>query len=135
MKSAFDVPSPPRKTAWNFKPTKSEKKLPPHVQLKHIHQVHATLEVFLKSAKDLIACDSNGFSDPCCLLSVGNLSLKSEVKKRTLNPNFNEYFDFSVNIDESNKPLDLFNIQVWNNNIWGKTHFSMLPLSDRLTSL
>jgi Ca2+-dependent lipid-binding protein len=116
-----------RKTSWSFKQSRSEKKLPQSVQLKHIHDVHPTLEVFLKCGRDLIICDSNGFSDPYCIVSVGDLSLKSEVKRKTLNPDFNEMFDFSVTVDAKNRPLDSFNIQVWDKDFF-KSDYSMLTL-------
>ena len=53
-----------------------------------------TLHVRLCNAKDLRAADANGLSDPYVKLTLGGLTHKSKVEKRTLNPTFNEMFEF-----------------------------------------
>lgn len=49
------------------------------------------LLVLFRRARDLVSKDLNGFSDPYCELKVnGECKYKSSVKKKTLNPNWDE---------------------------------------------
>ncbi|KAJ2998320.1 hypothetical protein HDV02_004634 [Globomyces sp. JEL0801] len=49
------------------------------------------------SAKDLPAADSNGFSDPYCIVSLnGKVLHKTKIHKKTLNPEFNERFEIPI---------------------------------------
>ncbi len=121
-----------RKTSYTFKQSRSEKKLPANVQLQYIHETHPTLEVYIKSGSTLVVRDKNGASDPYCEVSVGDLSLKTDVKKKTLNPVWNEMFDFSVKVDSNKKPLDRFNIQVWDKDLF-KRDFSTTNIFNILT--
>lgn len=55
------------------------------------------LAVTLVSAKNLIAADRGGFSDPFVLFKVnGKEVFKSDVVKKTVNPEFNEKFTVPI---------------------------------------
>ena len=55
--------------------------------------------------------DSNGFSDPYVKLTVAGHQRKSKIVKKTLNPRWNETFDFEGELSQLiEQPLDL---QVW----------------------
>uniref|UniRef100_A0A914EJY3 Rabphilin n=1 Tax=Acrobeloides nanus TaxID=290746 RepID=A0A914EJY3_9BILA len=61
----------------------------------------ASLFVHIKRCAELLGMDSTGFSDPYCKVSLTPLSskahrLKTTIKKRTLNPEFNETLQFIV---------------------------------------
>ena len=53
-----------------------------------------TLHVNLGSASRLPAGDSTGFSDPFCTLKIGEMRFVSSVKDQTLDPVWNEDFEF-----------------------------------------
>ena len=46
--------------------------------------------------KDIIPLDRNGLSDPLVKIIVGDIELQSEIKKKTLEPIFNEIFYIPV---------------------------------------
>lgn len=49
------------------------------------------MEITILRARDLVAMDMNGFSDPYCELKVNSeCKYKSSVKKKTLNPLWEE---------------------------------------------
>ena len=50
--------------------------------------------IHLKGAKGLPAADSNGLSDPYAVLKLGKESKKSMIQYDTLNPMWNEKFEF-----------------------------------------
>ena len=51
------------------------------------------LNVRVVSASGLVAMDSNGFSDPYCVLHIDNgPSYRTKTKKRTLNPKWDDEF-------------------------------------------
>lgn len=55
------------------------------------------LTVFVDGAKGLKAADRNGYSDPYAQFTLNGLKVfKSDVKKKTLNPTWNEKFDVEV---------------------------------------
>lgn len=49
-------------------------------------------QIQISHATRLPSMDSNGFSDPFCFIIVGDRRLKTSVKKKTLNPVWNETF-------------------------------------------
>ena len=57
------------------------------------------LKITVRRARDLLSVDSNGFSDPYVRLYVGNAvkkAQKTKVQKRTLNPVWDETFEFEL---------------------------------------
>jgi len=57
-----------------------------------------TMRIVLVSARGLKAADSNGLSDPYCMLSMGRHRKTSTTIKKTLNPKWNEEFQFKGEI-------------------------------------
>jgi len=48
--------------------------------------------------------DTNGFSDPYAIFLINNESLcKSDIKKRTLNPTWNQFFRVRITADQVEK--------------------------------
>jgi len=75
--------------------------------------VSSSLKVRIIQGKELLACDSNGLSDPYCLLTFGVSATakkkKTQTKKKTLTPFWDESFVFPVNNIQQEKIF----IQVW----------------------
>lgn len=76
---------------------------------KPVQPLAGKLRLRIIEAKDLIAADSNGIyssfaiefistglSDPYCWVEHGNEKLKTQTKKKTLNPRWDESFEFPV---------------------------------------
>ncbi|KRX97273.1 Double C2-like domain-containing protein beta, partial [Trichinella pseudospiralis] len=86
---------------------------------------------------ELVGMDSTGYSDPT--LKPGTLKsyhVKTEVKKKTLNPEYNRVFQFPVSYDElAKKSLD---VEVWDKDVGklddfiGSVTLSANAKSDRL---
>jgi hypothetical protein len=76
------------------------------------------LHVGLYSARDLMACDVNGFSDPFVQISVGALTAKSKVVKKSVNPTFNEAIIIDVQPGAC-----VIEIQVYDHDIVGNNEF------------
>ncbi len=57
----------------------------------------------LVSGKDLIAADSNGKSDPYVHLKIGKTKHTSKIIKKTLNPEWDQEFDFLIFKDTPRK--------------------------------
>ena len=55
-----------------------------------------SLTVSVINAVDLIAADSNGLSDPYCVVKVGDVVQKTKIVRKTLDPVWDESFDFVV---------------------------------------
>jgi len=66
------------------------------------------LQVKILDGKNLPAADLNGYSDPYCKIYWGGHMAKTSVKKRTLNPYWNETFSLS-----SSNPYDEVKISVY----------------------
>jgi hypothetical protein len=54
------------------------------------------LSVVLHSGHNLVAADSNGLSDPYVEIRVGKRVVKSATQRRTLDPVFEETFEFDI---------------------------------------
>ncbi|KRZ18091.1 Double C2-like domain-containing protein beta, partial [Trichinella zimbabwensis] len=90
---------------------------------------------------ELVGMDSTGYSDPYVKLTLKPGALKSyhvktEVKKKTLNPEYNRVFQFPVSYDElAKKSLD---VEVWDKDVGklddfiGSVTLSANAKSDRL---
>lgn len=50
------------------------------------------LGIEVKDARDVFASDSNGFSDPYCVVTVGPKSKKTKIISKSLNPKWNQKF-------------------------------------------
>ena len=78
------------------------------LSLRNTAQAPATLHVSVVRATGLIAADRGGTSDPYLRLHIGDAvkdSMKTKVKKKTLNPEWNQ--DFKFRIDGSQRQDDL----------------------------
>jgi hypothetical protein len=70
----------------------------------------ASLEITVLRAKDLLAADRGGTSDPYVRLHVGdgvNEAKKTAVRKKTLGPEWNEMFQFKLDSSSRRKSLTL----------------------------
>ena len=85
------------------------------------------LHVGLYSARDLVACDVNGYSDPFVQITVGSAVAKSKVVKKSTNPTFNEAIIVDVQPGAC-----VVEIQVYDHDIVGSNEFMgqvLFPIS------
>merc|ERR1712110_590927 len=77
-----------------------------------------TVRVVLKRGEKLKSADSNGFSDPYVKLQLGPQQHKSKTIKKTLDPQWDESFEFKgVVKDLLSQPLQL---HVFDHDLFGK---------------
>ena len=74
--------------------------------------------VTVKEARNLAAKDSNGLSDPFARLQLGNNKKKSSTQKKTLNPKWDESFDFATDADQ-----EWLRITLWDWDLVGSSEF------------
>eukprot|EP00339_Tiarina_fusa_P004927 CAMPEP_0117026930 /NCGR_PEP_ID=MMETSP0472-20121206/19743_1 /TAXON_ID=693140 ORGANISM="Tiarina fusus, Strain LIS" /NCGR_SAMPLE_ID=MMETSP0472 /ASSEMBLY_ACC=CAM_ASM_000603 /LENGTH=482 /DNA_ID=CAMNT_0004734057 /DNA_START=39 /DNA_END=1487 /DNA_ORIENTATION=+ len=55
------------------------------------------------AGRNLVAADSNGFSDPYLIITAGKEKRKTQFIKKTLNPEWNESFNIPVNLSDTLK--------------------------------
>jgi hypothetical protein len=79
----------------NFVPEQSTVPLTASVDNKQSTSI-AIVHIEILSAKQLRAADRNGLSDPFVAISLGPSSRKTTVKKKTLNPTWNEKFQLPI---------------------------------------
>jgi Ca2+-dependent lipid-binding protein len=79
----------------NFVPERSTVPLTASVDNKQSTSI-AIVHIEIFSAKQLRAADRNGLSDPFVAISLGPSSRKTTVKKKTLNPTWNEKFQLPI---------------------------------------
>jgi Ca2+-dependent lipid-binding protein len=87
------------------------------------------LHVGLYSARDLVACDVNGYSDPFIQIAVGGAMMKSKVIKKSTNPTFNEAIIVDVQPGASVVEIQVYDHDiVGNNEFMGQVLFSVSQL-------
>ena len=68
----------------------------------------ANLEITILGAKDLMAADRGGTSDPYVRMTIGNAlstAKKTRVAKKTLNPTFDQSFSFALSAEKRRETL------------------------------
>lgn len=75
----------------------------------------------MSHANGLLAMDSNGKSDPFCVIQVGDKKQKTSTKPETLDPVWNETFAFSsYQID---KAEGIIKFELYDKDQWTKDDF------------
>ncbi|KJH49587.1 C2 domain protein [Dictyocaulus viviparus] len=90
-----------KKTLYVFILSSSHSISSTHYRFADFQADYGSLFVTIKRCAELIGMDSTGFSDPYCKVSLTPLTSKAHrqrtsIKKRTLNPEFNETITFIV---------------------------------------
>jgi Ca2+-dependent lipid-binding protein len=70
-----------------------------------VRRTLGTLKVEAVEARNLKAMDANGKSDPFLKLKVGSIKKKTKIIEKTLDPKWNESFEFTVT---NEYPKELF---------------------------
>jgi Ca2+-dependent lipid-binding protein len=81
-----------------------------------------TLKVTLLNATDLIPMDWNGSSDPFAVLEVGTQQFTSKKVGHSLNPTWNESFEFEV-CDPSR---DVLTVRLYDYDVCIPLYFTMM---------
>lgn len=87
------------------------------------------LVVRIISAENLLAADSNGFSDPFVQISCGKHKKKTQTKMRTRDPVWGENFAFDIWTIKDKIELDVFDWDaVGNNDLLGRKTVSLTDI-------
>lgn len=86
------LPHPPKR--FQRKGSQSSVRTSPTLRDAGMVEFIGIINVLLIEGRDLIVKDLVS-SDPYCVLSIGLQTRKSTIKKRSLNPQYNEHFSFS----------------------------------------
>ncbi|XP_069673106.1 uncharacterized protein [Periplaneta americana] len=77
------------------------------------------MEVSIIRARDLVSKDLNGFSDPYCELKInGECKYKSSIKKKTLNPSWEESAIMGLP-----RPGEMLEVVLWDHDTFGMKDF------------
>ena len=90
------------------------------------------VEVRVISAKNLVAADSNGFSDPYAMVGVGkSKKQKTRVIKKDLSPEWNQKFTFKIN-----DPKESVIVEVYDKDLIGSDFLGdvQIPLTNLVKS-
>jgi hypothetical protein len=93
-------------------------------------QRRATVDILVREARNLLAMDANGLSDPYAVVTVGSKAWKTSVQPRTLNPSWHETFRFEAAPGET-LPFYM-SVELWDSDKLGTDDFLgsvMLPLA------
>lgn len=66
------------------------------------------MEISLLEARNLVAADFTGKSDPYVVFKVGKQKKKSSIIKQTLSPTYNENFEFSLKHKETTVYIEVY---------------------------
>ncbi|XP_064085021.1 uncharacterized protein LOC135200357 isoform X2 [Macrobrachium nipponense] len=84
------------------------------------------IELTIIRARDLVAKDLNGFSDPYCVVKVnGEVKYRTRVMKKTLNPEWEETL-----ITHLPKPPDALAITLWDHDAFGRDFLGSVSLQE-----
>lgn len=89
------------------------------------------LLVHIIEARNLLAKDSNGFSDPFVVLQLGNQKFRTKVIDMSLNPTWDEKFSFEVRDVRDALRLVVYDKDLIGKDFLGKVKF---PLSDLMNT-
>ncbi|PRP88606.1 hypothetical protein PROFUN_03017 [Planoprotostelium fungivorum] len=92
----------------------------------------ATLHLKVVEAESLESKDLNGFSDPFALITIDGQRAKSKTKKKTLEPVWNENFEFQVT--SATEPLT---IELWDKDLMSSSDFIcklVIPASEMINN-
>merc|ERR1712232_1409994 len=101
-----------------------------HVELDCQIKDNRQLHVLLLRGRQLVAADHNGLSDPFVKLSFGGQRRSSSIKKRTLEPEWNERFVFAVHDASSMVQVECFDHDLLQNDPLGTAQIGVDELAE-----
>ncbi|KYQ92640.1 C2 domain-containing protein [Tieghemostelium lacteum] len=92
------------------------------------------LQINVLEARDLVAADTNGFSDPYCVVMLGLQKKKTKIQKKTLNPKWGETFLLRVSPVDTVLKLSLLDWdQLSSDDFLGEVSIELDQLADAPT--